>query len=239
MNALSLKKLGLSYFALLTLCFTGLASEVQGNSSVFDSVERTLKLSSCSSDSSSSSESSESHHHHHHFHSKPINDRDLLLRTSAVQQGIDTISKFALRFSAAVRAFPNNDAELEALLDTLTRHFYVEIVIPGADFIVTNPDELRNLIDSFGAQVQFDSSLTSNVSLESYHKSRNGRRTMQFQALEYVVQTPNQAPGPVLPSILIAALDQYHIEETKPDVFKVKKLVATTIENGVILLGPQ
>lgn len=193
-------------------------------------VDRTLKS------SSSSSESSESHHHHH-SHSKPINDRELLLRTSVVQQGIDAISKFVLRASAAINAFPNNDAEFEELLDALTRNFHVEIVIPSGDFIATNPDDLRNLIDMLGAEVQFDSNLTGNYSLESYHKSRHGRRSLQFEVLEYVVQTPKQMQGPALPSTLLIALDQFHIEEIKPDVFKVKKFVATTIENGFIPIG--
>lgn len=241
MKNVSLKKLGLSYLALFTLCFTGITSQAQG-SSVVDLVDDAFNLSSRSSSSSyssSSSSSSDRHHHHHHQCNCPINDHDLLLRTSAVQQGIDAISKFALRFSAAVRAGEgggNNEKEVRELLETLTKEFFVEIIIPQATFTATKPAELKLLIDTFAALTTFDSSLTGNFSLEKYHVDRKGRRSLQFESLEYVVQTPVQIPGgPLLPSLLIAALDQYHVVETKPDVFKVKRLVADTI--GVIPLG--
>lgn len=147
---------------------------------------------------------------------------DILLRTDATQQSIDTIDKFWLTFSAAVRT--NDLVERASLVHTLeqylTKPFSITItlVTPVVTYTASDYDSLLLMVTGFNANL--DVHFVGNFSVESYSKSCHGLRTLQLQALEYFVQAGTGIAG------LTAMLDQYTIVETSCDQFKIQTIVS-------------
>jgi hypothetical protein len=206
MNSISLKKLSLYSLSLLTLCCMSVASQAQA-------AETNLEDAGVRSRSSS--------------HERSCNG---FRRTEAIVESTNIINTFVLRFSAAVRAPTGSQEQIDLvrlLQQTLTRQFSITFVIGGVALpSATDFNSLLALVQSQSSTSTFDASLNGNLSLESLVCNR--RRTLQFQGLQYVVQTPLSGP-----SILLPALDQWTVVETRCRGFRIKALVATAISTPI------
>lgn len=223
MKFVSLQKLSLFSLSLFTLCFMGFANSAQAECDGMDELRSKRGSSRC----------------------------DSFRYTQGIVLSTDIINTFVLRFSEAVRAGGSTAAVLR-LQDTLDVEggYSVSLVFPPFPAITaTNFTELQALIQTQSSAL-FDISLNGNHSVECY-KDQRGRRTLQVQGSQYVVQKVNDC----LTNMIIAS-DQWTVVETRnnprgnhsrgktdnkcntcTNPFRVKTLVATVLDLVPICTG--
>ena len=192
MNNFISKKLRLYSLSLLSFCLLGLSTPVEAASQIADHPSQEVTIKSYT--------------------------HDLLLRTDAVQEGINVVNTFILRFYAAVRATTGSPEQLalaQEVLQTLTPVFSIVFSDGSSQLVATDFASLLTIIETFSSSTTFESSLIGNFSVENYCKDRHGNRSVLFEALEYVVEAAISGPN-----VLIPALDQISVIETDWRVFQ-------------------
>lgn len=151
------------------------------------------------------------------------------LKTNAIQEGINAINTFTLNFSAAIRQTNPTlqAAEVQAIVDSLANPFSITIIDPTIPLTVTATDynSLLTIVQSYSSTLSFDVALVGNHSLTNYEMNCRGHRTLNIQALDYIIQTANVGGA----STLVSALDNYVITEVDCGSFKIQSLVETVI----------
>ena len=151
---------------------------------------------------------------------------ELIYRTDAIQQSTNLVGTFALDFSAAVsETDPTTQANLVLeLTGLLTAPFSITIDTGSTILTATDYNSLLAIVQGFSSATTFNSNLIGNFSVLDYTKICHGLRTVNLQALSYIIISPTQGP-----SELAVSLNQFNLVETSCDVFKIQSFTVTVI----------